>query len=252
MNKHDFLQKLSHLYEVTPLLDTKECFLVNNSTPSHVFHTVIKFFGDGILAFPSRDRFYRVETLELIDEIEMSFDVSKMSSDLFTIDRKKRSHTAGIDFYCVLGSDFHDTFSTKFPDAQQKTVVIIPVYRCEFSGNESPAVLKLMRKEFVPTLDWDRPPFCKATVAFENKSTGVKSTNRGLSKQEFIFKELHSFRGGDGSSMEIENFLGQRIAVTRRNDDNYQIDGVTASAMREHVPTKLLEDRIGGFLKGEA
>lgn len=252
MNKHDFLQKLSHLYEVVPLLDLKECFLVSNSTPSHVFHTVIKFFDDRILALPSRDQFYRDEALELIDEIEASSNIFKIASDLFFINKRKSLNNPKVDFYCALGSNFHDTFSVKFPDIQKQTIVVFPIYRCEFSGTESPEIFKLMRKEFVPTLDWDRPPFCKATVAFENKSTGVKSSNRGLAKQEFIFKELHAFKGGAGSSMEIENFLGQRVTVTRGGDDEYRIERMTQPSTLLRVSTKLLESRIGAFLKGEA
>ena len=88
----------------------------------------------------------------------------------------------------------------------------VPVFRCEFSGEESVEEFKGMRVHFVPVLDWKRT--IRLKVYFDNPKTGAGTDEtRALVKYMTLLQEVDNLEGVSNGFIELENYKGEVVEV---------------------------------------
>ena len=131
-------------------------------------------------------------------------------------------HYAGTGFNGVLlvGPSVHRQYQTISPRLHDLTLVAFPVFPGEFSGDEKPDHIDLIRREVVNPLNWKRAPSPQVWLRFKDAVTGVRSTGKkpGLTTEASLLKMLQSMAPAEGSFVEITNFRGEKVTLTTTAD----------------------------------
>ncbi|AZF13707.1 hypothetical protein [Pseudomonas sp. R3-18-08] len=90
----------------------------------------------------------------------------------------------------------------------------IPIFRCEFSGEESVEEFMSMRVHFVPVLDWKRAIRPKVKVYFDNPKTGAGADEtRVLVQYLTLLQEVDNLEGVSNGFIELENYKGEVVEI---------------------------------------
>ena len=90
----------------------------------------------------------------------------------------------------------------------------VPIFRCEFSGEESVEEFMSMRVHFVPVLDWKRTIRPKVKVYFDNPKTGAGADeNRVLVKYMTLLQEVDNLEGVSNGFIELENYKSEVVEI---------------------------------------
>jgi hypothetical protein len=101
-------------------------------------------------------------------------------------------------------------------EAFRNAFLCFPAFDMEFSGEESPPEFRLMRKEFVPTLDWYRSPCPKVKMRYDEVTSGMKTIGkkRYLTNIGAVISQIAKLEA-IGSFMELENYKKEILCATR-------------------------------------
>lgn len=90
----------------------------------------------------------------------------------------------------------------------------VPIFRCEFSGEESAEEFMDMRVHFVPVLDWKRTVCPKVKVYFDNPKTGAGTDEaRVLVNYSTLLLEVDNLEGVSNGFIELENYKGDIVEI---------------------------------------
>src|SRR5262249_37378461 len=132
-------------------------------------------------------------------------------------------------------------------ELSSRTCEVFPMFRCEFSGEETCELIDLIRHDFVVTIDWKRQPSPLVYLRFRNTKTGIRSTGNtmGLTSADCFFEQLHELAGED-SFIEAKNYKGEVCCISRK-DDNY-IFTLAPSQDSVVVPANQIDDWATSYL----
>ena len=180
--------------------------------PAHTFTNVIASFGN--------DRFVEVTARDYFSEelaaITLRFVLDRVASQDLNRDLQilQGFHCPGFKFDAV-GLLGLDASGQSFADYQTgKTCTAFPMFRCEFTGDETAKLIDSIRHEGLCTIDWQRRPFPKLKMAFRTSS--LKSERWGLGSLSLAFRVIEAMVGTDGSWIKLENFQGDKLSVRWR------------------------------------
>lgn len=125
--------------------------------------------------------------------------------------------------------------------------LVIPIFRCEFTGHESVDLFKQVRADIVPTLDWCRNASPRISVYFDNPSTGTGSSESGviLSYDDLIW-EVEKLSGVNTGFFEITNYKGEVIEVISPSVGQYGL--IRNRRDQIEMPFDLLVRELRNFL----
>src|SRR5262245_18168501 len=126
-------------------------------------------------------------------------------------------HVHGLAFEAllVLNWQSHHAYETLDHNLKQQTLELCPIYKCEFSGRESPKDIDTIRHHGPCTVDWNRKPSPLVYVTVRNRKTRVRMQRRYTSVA-YAIHELRTLEEDGESSVVLENFLEQKIVLTKR------------------------------------
>ncbi len=115
----------------------------------------------------------------------------------------------------LLGHAAHSLYQTFDSLLHRGTCVVFPVYECELSGGETPEVLRLIRQDFLPSLEWNREPHPKLRASFNNSATGVGSVKKDprLASLTKILSELRKMEGCPASWLRVQNWREEEMKI---------------------------------------
>jgi hypothetical protein len=115
---------------------------------------------------------------------------------------------------CVINSECHDAFRAFKGELHGRTLVVFPSYRCEFFGDETPHIIRLLRDDLVDTVNWKRSPSPKIAARYENYTNdqGSEGDKLGLASFETIQSALKDLWRCNGF-VEIENYRHQAAKI---------------------------------------
>ena len=115
---------------------------------------------------------------------------------------------------CVINSECHNAFRTFKGELHARTLLVFPSYRCEFSGDETPHITKLMREDLIDTVNWKRSPSPKISARYQNYTTGQGSEGDklGLASFESLQSAIKDLWQCNGFA-EIENYRHQAAKI---------------------------------------
>jgi hypothetical protein len=154
----------------------------------------------------------------------------------------------GFDSVLVRSPKGHERYVHELPKLQPRAFLAFPIYRCEFTGDESLSQMEMICKDFVPTLDWKRAPACRLYMRYNNTETGGGSKGKklGLAKMDSLRIQLNQLTSKKGSFIEIKNFKGQQCRLVV-SDDSFEITGPGLSSSVS-VPRKKILAWVDCFL----
>ncbi len=98
----------------------------------------------------------------------------------------------------------------------------LPIFRCEFSGEESAEEFRLATTHVVPVYEWDRTVQPRISVYFDNPRTGGGTDESGaLVPLRVLLAEIENLSGVGGGFIEITNYRGEVIEVLSPEEGNY-------------------------------
>jgi hypothetical protein len=152
------------------------------------------------------------------------------------------------DILVLLGPEAHRHFE-KLPDLQEQSAVVFPAYACEFSGTEEVSVMRTLRKYFVSTLDWDRPPQPRLLAMHRNEKTGSRSPGqkRGLARFDKTLREIESLPAGAANFVEVENLWGH-VLKFQRSGETLKVEPIEPPSTAFELAPEKASSLLTGFL----
>jgi hypothetical protein len=146
--------------------------------------------------------------------------------------------------------DYHSYFKGRLDAERKQLFFCCPIYRYEFGGNETSEEFYALRRDIVPTLDWQREPAPKIVLRFDNPKTGGGTVKRRriFAKRELLLQEIDKLSGVENGFIEIGNYRGNTAEIRSAKRDVYKLrlDG------KEEAPLgkEQVRERVGQFLTG--
>jgi hypothetical protein len=124
----------------------------------------------------------------------------------------------------IFSKEVHELYAD-LVTARLSVLVVFPMARCEFSGDESVKMINAMRRDFICTLDWNRTPAPKILMAMENTHTESRTRGKGrqLALLSTLQREVALLSGAPGSWLEVENYR-HAVCCFSASSDSDQID----------------------------
>lgn len=211
----NFEKLLEGQYSIKEVSSLPGCLFYDFTTPAHRFgNYVLRYRGQALLV-PTRDQSFNQRPVKLLRDLTktelIDFDFPFQVFDNIEI--------SGTSFECAarISPEYHDMLKHLSLKLHEQTHVVFPMFRCEFSGDESPEIVRLMRKDLVPTLDWSRTPAPKIMMSYANTLTKARSKGMGLGLAGYstLIREINNLRlpDSDGSYVTARNYLGLQCKI---------------------------------------
>ncbi|WP_353949759.1 hypothetical protein [Stenotrophomonas maltophilia] len=98
----------------------------------------------------------------------------------------------------------------------------VPIYRCEFSGDESADGFRQAAAHIVPVYEWDRAMQPRISLYFDNPRTGGGTDEVGATAPlRVLLAELDNLNGVSNGFIEITNYRGEVIEVLSPEEGHY-------------------------------
>lgn len=158
----------------------------------------------------------------------------------------------GFSMVLLAPKDYHAYFKGVLDDKRDHLVLCLPVHHCEFSGDETAKKFIIMRREVVPSLDWERLVCPKIVFRFDNPKTrsGTGDTEI-MAKYDLVLREIDSLNGVVQGFIEISNYKNRTIEILSSRTDHYVLIRDRNDEKREVVDKVLLLENLWAFLTEE-
>jgi len=98
----------------------------------------------------------------------------------------------------------------------------VPIFRCEFSGNESAEEFRQATAHRIPAYEWDRVMQPKISLYFDNPRTGGGTDECGAPVSlRVLLAEIDNLSGVSNGFIEITNYRDEVIEVLSPEKGNY-------------------------------
>lgn len=220
------INTLATEHDVHQCIEQQEWFEFTIETPAHRFNNFIHEVNSAglIILFLIRgeyDRKQAIDFMSFINTCESSIQITDTIKKIENI----MFDTMTMDAAIFLGPDFHSSFKADMPGIHQKTILCFPIYHCEFDGYENADEIMVMRKDFVPTLCWDRDPCPKIRCRFNNPRTkgGTIGKKLGLIDIGTVINEMIKLSGVSDGFIELSNCKNKSIRIISNQIDSYEV-----------------------------
>lgn len=241
----DIIDILSREFKISSVNDSEHCLRYEITTPSNVFvNYVWPINNELLICLPIKGKRKDAAAIKLLESASKQRGAF-LSGGIYYLPCPKLSDCC-FDRIIALNPAFHDTFLYEATPLHEKTIVIFPVWTCEFTYHETPDLMKLRREEFVSTLDWSRLPSPVVFMRFQNAKAGIRSVGDklGMTRLDDLIKEMSKLPVDDYNSfIEAENYLGQRIMINALHDGV----SLTTNGQVELVAFKDAKEKIKSF-----
>ncbi|AHG43350.1 hypothetical protein N018_25205 [Pseudomonas syringae CC1557] len=154
--------------------------------------------------------------IEIIDSAP-----SDLAGDKPTIYKLKKAFN-GFTHGIAVPSEYHGYLKGTDGIDRRYLFLCLPIFRCEFSGNESPEEFRELRLHYNPTLDWERDKHPKIRVYFDNPKTGAGVVEDGVFfRLNALLNEINNLNGVSNGFIEITNWAGAVIEILSPEHDKY-------------------------------
>ena len=138
----------------------------------------------------------------------------------------------GFSNVLYLTPDYHGELAGRLDDKRASTLLCVPIFESEFSGAESPAEFKAIRRS-TPINDWSRSLQPRIKLRFENSKTGA-GTGDGyvFCALDLVLNEIGNLVGDPDGFLEIINFKERVMEILYSPEQGL---GVIFDRNDEHV-----------------
>lgn len=229
---------------------SSSAYLFIRQTPAHSFTTAIMPILDQqcVLLLTARDNFDEELAKMVMVFLSKKIDILNLKNTITILDGFYHEGY-GFNAVVVLGPDAHHMFQVHNKSLHTCSFEVFPIFRCEFSGDESSELVNEIRHDSVDTLDWKRAPSPKVYIRFNNMKTGGGTIGAKwiLTKVDSVLLELQGLTDEARSFIEIKNYKEEicRIIV---EDDNFLVS-FSQFDSESLIPRGQIKSRVECFLR---
>ena len=120
--------------------------------------------------------------------------------------------------------EYHSYLKGILDAERQELLLVLPVFRSEFSGDESVELFYELRRRFFPTLDWRRSSPCpRVLVRFDNPDTGGGTFGDAPVPicYSVLRQEIQDLDGVTSGFIEVTNYLDEYAEVVSTGPGAY-------------------------------
>lgn len=145
--------------------------------------------------------------------------------------------------------EYHSYFKGRLDQKRSNLFLCTPSFTCEFSGKETVEEFSIIRRDIVPSLNWQREISPKALLYFDNPKTRAGSGARDVYvKQSVAQREIDLLSGVENGFIEISNYKGEVIEILSPNDMKYILINDRNDSTRRIVSRDELRRYVESFL----
>ncbi|WP_181105019.1 hypothetical protein [Pseudomonas entomophila] len=180
----------------------------------------------------------------VISQASGEFSQGKVS--IFNISNNKYGFTHSL----VLPNTYHGVFKGKLEHKRDNLYLCVPIYRCEFSGNESAEEFKNMIQRMIPVFRWDRKVCPKIKIYFDNPETESGTDEAGaLIKYPTLLSEIENLNGVSSGFIELTNYKGGVIEILSPQRDVFTL--IRNRKDEEDMDLSMITEALERFLLDE-
>lgn len=130
----------------------------------------------------------------------------------------------GFTHALAVPSNYHSSLKGGLEPKREKLYLCVPIFRCEFTGDESEAEFKEMTQRTVPVFKWKRQAHPKLMVYFDNPGTGAGTYENGaILKYPILISEIENLNGVGSGFIEVTNYMGSVVEILSPELDKYTL-----------------------------
>ena len=145
----------------------------------------------------------------------------------------------GFDALLLVPPHYHDYFAGRLDAQRGRLILCVPIYGCEFAGDETVEIFRLLTREVVPIRDWRRFAHPRIRLRFSNPVTGGGTDDAVAGGYVFagydlVLRELANLDGVADGFIELVNHRGRvmeflspvpgRVVILTDRDDATQAE----------------------------
>jgi hypothetical protein len=129
----------------------------------------------------------------------------------------------GFDSALMAGSQYHSYFKGRLDDVRDTLYLCLPIFECEFSGNESVKLFYEMRRFLIKSLNWNRSITPRIMLRFENPKTKAGTIGKNYYPVDFnvVKTEIINLNGVPNGVVEILNYRDEYVNIISISQDRY-------------------------------
>lgn len=149
----------------------------------------------------------------------------------------------------IAPAKYHAYFRGRLDEKRGHLALCIPIHRCEFSGTESVETFFSLRREIVPTLNWERGIHPKIELRFNNSKTR-SGTGDGyvFAKLSTVMREIDNLNGVSNGFVELKNYTSQVVEILSPVNGEFYLIRDRKDEDRELVDRSALKSMVWTFL----
>lgn len=191
---------------------------------------------------------------ENIVDREFSKSVLSQASGVFSQNKvsifKISENKYGFTHSLILPNTYHGVFKGKLEHKRENLYLCVPIYRCEFSGDESAEEFKSMIQRMIPVFSWDRKVCPKIKIYFDNPETESGTDEAGaLIKYPTLLSEIENLNGVCSGFIELTNYKGGVIEILSPQRDVFTL--IRNRKDEEDMDLSMLTEALDRFLFDE-
>ncbi|MGO4711647.1 hypothetical protein [Bradyrhizobium sp. 2TAF24] len=144
---------------------------------------------------------------------------------------------------------YHAELKGRLDAERMRTTLCIPIFGCEFSGDETPEDFHALRGRLVPTSRWNRPPCPRISLRFDNPRTGGGTGERTVfATFDQVLREIANLAGVQDGFIELYNHRGEIVELVYRPRASFSwIEGRDDAAARL-IDANAIRDTLWTFV----
>ncbi|MBP1127128.1 MULTISPECIES: hypothetical protein [Pseudomonas] len=193
-------------------------YFFQHKLPKVTYNYCLKSSSDRDVLNVSEDVDDREFAAEVLDQAPSLLSPSK--PNIYKLAGNEYGFTHAIAVPCT----YHASLKGRLEPKRGKLFLCVPIYRSEFSGDETESEFKEMMTRMIPVFRWKRSACPKLKVYFDNPKTGSGTYENGaLLKFPTFISEVENLNGVVNGFIEVTNYKGEVLEVLSPRKDVYTL-----------------------------
>jgi len=144
---------------------------------------------------------------------------------------------------------YHSELKGRLDSDRMNTILCIPIFNSEFSGDESPEEFIELRRTIVPTYRWDRDVSPKITFRFDNRKTkGGTGDGYVFARFDQVLREIDNLVGVTDGFIELINYKDDVVEILFHGGSVFTWIQNRNDSRAEQITQDSIHDRLWTFL----
>jgi hypothetical protein len=194
------------------------CYFFHHDLPGFKYHYCLRGNEDQDLLVVSRG----TEDRRFASSISVQAPASLPSASPTVFELRENRY--GFSHAMAVPNTYHGNLMSQLEEKRERLFLCVPIFRCEFSGDESADEFRDAILRTVAVFDWGRDASPKIKVYFDNPKTGGGTQESGaIVRFATLLAEIENLSGVVDGFIEITNYKGDVVEVLSAKEGAYTL-----------------------------